>query len=115
MRLTCLTVPIFLLAVSVIALADDPAAPKTDEKKTPTFATDILPFLKAHCFHCHGAEDGKNKADLTLSKYTDDLSVQQDRKVWDNVIHMLRVGEMPPMGVPTKQLGDSTGVLGGLS
>src|SRR5689334_20370022 len=97
MRLTNLTFAILLLVSAVLALADDPAAPKTDEKKTPTFATDILPFLKAHCFQCHGTEDGKDKADLTLSKYTDDLSLQQDRKVWDNVIHMLQNGEMPPM------------------
>ena len=97
MRLTSLTLPILFLATSTLTFADDPAAPKGDEKKTPTFATDILPFLKAHCFHCHGTEDGKDKADLSLIKYTDDLSVQQDRKVWDNVIHMLQNGEMPPM------------------
>jgi hypothetical protein len=96
MRLASLGLPIFLAAASAIALADDPAAPKP-EKVPPTFAKDVLPFLKAHCFHCHGAEEGKNKAELTLNKYADDLSVQQDRKVWDNVLHMLRTGEMPPM------------------
>src|SRR6476646_9327123 len=96
MRLASLGLPIVLAAASAIALADDPAALKP-EKVPPTFAKDVLPFLKAHCFHCHGAEDGKNKAELTLSKYSDDLSVQQDRKVWDNVLHMLRAGEMPPM------------------
>jgi hypothetical protein len=93
MRLTSLTLPIFLLVTSMPALADEPAS----IIKPPAFTTDILPFLKAHCFHCHGTEDGKNKADLTLSKYSDDLSVQQDRKVWENVIHMLQNGEMPPM------------------
>src|SRR5262245_7177711 len=96
MRLASLGLPIVLAAASAITLADDPAAPKP-EKAQPTFTKDVLPFLKAHCFHCHGTEDGKNKADLTLSKYTDDLSLQQDRKVWDNVLHMLRTGEMPPM------------------
>src|SRR5436190_6719296 len=82
---------------SAIALADDPIARKPDEAVPPTFAKDVLPILKVHCFHCHRPEDGKDKADLTLNKYTDDLSVQQDRKVWDNVLHMLREGEMPPM------------------
>jgi hypothetical protein len=84
-------------AGSNLLSADDDAARKADETAPPTFAKDVLPFLKAHCFHCHGTEDGKNKADLTLNSYTDDLSVQQDRKVWDNVLHMLRAGEMPPM------------------
>src|SRR5436309_15945225 len=97
MRLTSFTLPLLLLTASVLALADEPATTKTAAKKSPTFATDILPFLKAHCFHCHGTEDGKNKADLTLSKYTDDLSLQQDRKIWENVVHMLQNGEMPPM------------------
>src|SRR5262245_19182627 len=97
MRLASLGLPIYLAAISMIALDDDPAAPKSDAPAPPTFTKDVLPFLKAHCFHCHGTEDGKNKADLTLSKYTDDLSIQQDRKTWDNVLHMLRAGEMPPM------------------
>jgi hypothetical protein len=91
---------LLILAISASALpAQDAAAtkPAGDAALQPTFARDVLPFLKAHCFHCHGTEDGKNKADLTLSSYKDDLSIQQDRKVWDNVLHMLRTGEMPPM------------------
>jgi hypothetical protein len=96
MRLSSLGLLIVCLG-SVRLLADDAVPRKAEADSPPTFARDVLPFLKAHCFHCHGTEDGKNKADLTLSKYTDDLSVQQDRKVWDNVLHMIRVGEMPPM------------------
>src|SRR3954467_6495914 len=97
MRLASLGLLILGLTTSVAALADDPAVPKAGDTPSPTFTRDVLPFLQAHCFHCHGMEEGKNKADLTLSKYTDDLSLQQDRKVWDNVLHMLRTGEMPPM------------------
>src|SRR5262249_20715570 len=83
-------------------LADDAALPEPadDAANGPTYARDVLPFLKAHCFHCHGDAAGKNKADLALDKFNDDLSVQQDRKVWDNVLHMLRAGEMPPMERP---------------
>jgi hypothetical protein len=85
------------LGLFILTLATLGGAPSLADEAPPTFTKDVLPFLKAHCFHCHGTEDGNNKADLTLSKYTDDLSVQQDRKVWDNVLHMLRTGEMPPM------------------
>ena len=46
------------------ALAAAPAS-TNGGKPEVTFAHDILPFLKAHCFHCHGTPDGKNKADLT--------------------------------------------------
>ena len=97
MRLASLGIMFWILAGTAAVLADDSAPPKADHPRSTNLAKDVLPFLKAHCFHCHGTEDGKNKADLTLSKYTDDLSVQQDRKVWDNVLHMLRAGEMPPM------------------
>src|SRR5205823_4745520 len=97
MRSASLGLLICLVTAGGRTLAQDSAARKLDDNSPPTFARDVLPFLKAHCFHCHGKEDGENKADLTLSKYTDDLSVQQDRKVWDNVLHMLRAGEMPPM------------------
>src|SRR5438552_234311 len=57
----------------------------------PTYQKDILPFLKAHCFACHG--NGKAKADLSFDKYADDKSVLADRKVWDSVQHMLKVRE----------------------
>jgi len=85
------------LGLLILTFAALGGAPALADEAPPTFSKDVLPFLKAHCFYCHGTEDGKNKADLTLSKYADDLSLQQDRKVWDNVLHMLRTGEMPPM------------------
>src|SRR5438876_9056474 len=58
------------------------------------FAKDVVPFLTKHCFACHG--NGKRRADLALDKYADDAAVQTDRKLWDNVLHMVRSGEMPP-------------------
>ena len=66
-----------------------PPRPVTTENPA-TYQKDVLPFLKAHCFACHG--DGKAKADLSFDKYTDDASVLADRKVWDNVRHMLQGG-----------------------
>src|SRR5262245_6207366 len=97
MRLATLGLSILFALATAANSSAQPDGKKADDQKPPTFATDILPFLQAHCFQCHGTDDGKNKADLTLNKYTDDLSVQQDRKVWDNVVHMLQTGEMPPM------------------
>src|SRR4029453_7949959 len=79
------------------------------DKPTPTFDKDILPFLKTHCFHCHG--NGKQEADLSLDKYTDDESLLKDRKTWENVKHMLRAGEMPPKERPRPPAGDISAVL----
>ncbi len=59
-----------------------------------TFQSAVLPFLAKNCFACHG--NGESKADLSLDKYKDDLSLIKDRKVWDNVVNMLEKHEMPP-------------------
>jgi len=96
MRIASLGMLVSVCFVGALTCADEPPA-RAGKDTAPTFKNDVLPFLEAHCFDCHGIKDGKNKADLTLSKYTDDDAVQQDRKVWDNVLHMLRSGEMPPM------------------
>ena len=72
------------------------AAPRRGgrRREPSAYQKDVLPFLKQHCFACHG--NGKAKADLSFDKYTDDASVVADRKVWDNVRHMLKAREMPP-------------------
>src|SRR5687768_10447323 len=75
-------------------VAPPPPAPKGADAKHSAYQKDILPFLKRHCFHCHG--NGKAKAELSFDKYTDDASLVPDRKVWDNVRHMLKAREMPP-------------------
>ena len=105
---------------SVPLRADGPAArPANPASKadadSPTFARDVLPFLKAHCFHCHGKPDGKNEADLTLDRFKDDLSLQQDRKLWDNVLHMLRSGEMPPKERPRPPAAEIEAVIKGIT
>jgi mono/diheme cytochrome c family protein len=83
----------------VLHSADPPVAPPPRAKGAgelghSTYQKDILPFLKSHCFACHG--NGKARAELSFDKYTDDASVLNDRKVWDNVRHMLKAREMPP-------------------
>jgi hypothetical protein len=82
----------------VTRAADDPPAPRPKSADPATFQKDVLPFLKSHCFACHG--DGKKKADLSFDKFTDDKSMLADRKVWDNVRQMLKAGEMPPAEKP---------------
>ncbi len=81
-----------LLAAAV--LARPPVRSADPPANEPTYQKDVLPFLKAHCFHCHG--NGKKKADLSFDRFTDDASVFNDRKTWDTVRHMLKTGEMPP-------------------
>ncbi|MCI0361776.1 MAG: DUF1592 domain-containing protein [Planctomycetaceae bacterium] len=95
------------LAIAVACLfggaspADEP--PQADSSG-PTFKQDILPFLKSHCYHCHG--NGKQEAEISLDKYTDDESLLKDRRTWNNIIHMVRSGQMPPEERPRPMAGD---------
>src|SRR5436305_8979033 len=105
-RLAFFVVPAGLLALIVDApvsrSADQPVpTPQVkgaDAAHPSAYQKDALPFLKRHCFACHG--DGKARADLSFDKYTDDASLVADRKVWDNVLHMLKAREMPPKERP---------------
>ncbi len=62
------------------------------------FQKEVLPFLAKNCFACHGK--GESNADLALDKYTDDLSLIKDRRIWDNVVNVLEKHEMPPKENP---------------
>jgi mono/diheme cytochrome c family protein len=84
-----------LLVVLLLLPALNQPAARADDV---AYQKDILPFLTKHCFTCHG--NGKAKADLSFDRYKDNPSVLNDRKVWDNVQHMLRTREMPPMSRP---------------
>ena len=99
----------FLISVLILAAASGTKAIwSSDQPRVPdqtaagpnasAFQREILPFLKKHCFACHG--EGKVKADLSFVKFKDDDSVLANRKVWDNVTHMLKAREMPPSEKP---------------
>ncbi len=73
-------------------------APPTPGKSQPNFTKDVVPFLAKHCYACHG--NGKKRGGLELDKYQSEAALQKDRHVWENVLHMLRSGEMPPKERP---------------
>src|SRR4029077_5629837 len=85
------------------------AGPKSASGSVPSYTQDIVPFLKKHCFNCHG--NGKAKADLSFDKFKDDKSVIADRKTWDNVQHMVETREMPPGGRPKPESSEIDAVL----
>src|SRR5262245_46567454 len=85
----------------VLRAPDPPVASpplKGTEANSSAYQKDVLPFLKRHCFTCHG--NGKARAELSFDRYSDDASVLAQRKVWDNVRHMLKAREMPPKEKP---------------
>ncbi|MBY0526349.1 MAG: DUF1592 domain-containing protein [Gemmataceae bacterium] len=90
---TCLTAAIVMWCIH----EPNRMLPAADvSKDSPAFSKDGVAFLEKHCIGCHGEQ--KPKADLSLHKFRDDPSLLKNRKVWQNVIQMVQMGEMPPKG-----------------
>ena len=68
------------------------------EKTTGDFAKQALPFLKKHCFACHGPE--KKKGGIALHTFQDEAAVLKNRKLWTSVLQVVQAGEMPPQEKP---------------
>ncbi|MFT5525849.1 MAG: hypothetical protein ACI9HK_003819, partial [Pirellulaceae bacterium] len=70
-------------------------------EEPPDFARGGRPFLEKHCIKCHSGKEPK--AELTLDVFLDSSAVVRQRKIWDNVLKMIRAGEMPPQDRPRPQ------------
>ena len=69
-------------------------AAKPGEETPSGFAQEGLPFLKTYCFSCHAGD--APAAELALNAFSDDLSLIENRDVWDRVLDMVSTGYMPP-------------------
>ena len=52
------------------------------------------PFLKTHCFECHGPE--KQKGEFRFDTLGTDLSELNTLEAWQGILDQLNLGEMPP-------------------
>jgi hypothetical protein len=64
----------------------------------------IVPFLKTHCFDCHGPET--QEAEIGFHDYQDLAKVMADVKTWTRVLQMIETGVMPPDDVPQPKPAD---------
>ena len=62
------------------------------------FARAGVPFLQKYCTDCHGEK--KQKGDLSLHTFRDDVSVLKQRKTWRRVFDVVTNGDMPPEDKP---------------
>lgn len=82
--------------VAVVATySEKPAAEPTLQQR---FASDVLPFVKANCLSCHGAEKQEGKLDLSDNSSVE--AVAKNHQVWDLVLERLEAEEMPPKKAP---------------
>lgn len=78
-----------LLASEPVA-AIESAAPPED----PHFKQVILPFFQDYCSDCHGPDFAE--ADLNLAKYDSVDALKSERKKWNQILGIVRIGAMPP-------------------
>ena len=86
LRNTCFASAALLLAASGLSA------------QPPAFSEVGVAFLEKHCVECHGAK--KQKGDLTLHQFREDLSVLRARRRWREIVEMVQSGEMPPEKQP---------------
>ena len=58
------------------------------------YETRIRPFLSKYCVSCHGP--ARQKADLRLDKLDPDMVRGSDTDMWQEVLDLINVNEMPP-------------------
>lgn len=58
----------------------------------------VKPFFDAHCIRCHGPT--KNKGQIALHALDGDLSKGEEPEKWENILEMLKSGQMPPDDEP---------------
>ena len=71
--------------------------------------TTLKPFLKTHCFDCHGPE--KQKGDYRFDTLETDLTKIETLETWQNILDQLNLGEMPPKKAPQPSRDETTTVI----
>lgn len=84
LRCLCL-IAVLILVVFTLSLG---------ENQNTRFSREGTPFLKQFCFDCHAGDEPA--AELALDAFTDNLSLIENRDVWDRVLDMVTTGQMPP-------------------
>ena len=75
--------------------------------------TRIKPFLKQHCFRCHGAT--KQKGDYRFDTLSTDLGKLETLEIWQGILDQLNLGEMPPRESPQPAFKDTAKIIDALT
>src|SRR5580704_6381842 len=69
---------------------------------------DVFAFVQKNCNACHNPSTRAGDLDLTSLKAAN--TFDSDRETWERVVEKLKLGQMPPAGVPHPQAGDTQGI-----
>src|SRR5437660_4839678 len=103
---------LFILIVAAVVGVLVPCAGRAEEPAPASFEREVAPFLKKHCYHCHGND--KRRGDIALDVFADHESVQRGRKTWQKAIEMVRSGDMPPEERPRPEPAEAAAALAAL-
>lgn len=73
----------------------------------------LQPFLKTHCYDCHGPK--KQKGDYRFDTLATDLTKIETLETWQNILDQLNLGEMPPKKAPQPSPEETKPVIGSLT
>ena len=90
-----LTIQAVILIVAVVAIETYAESPFEKAR----------PFLKQHCFACHGPN--QQKGDYRFDTLGTDLTKLQTLETWQGILDQLNLGEMPPRERPQPQFAET--------
>ena len=82
------------LALALLAPGSARGDKKAEPKLQARFESMVQPFLKSHCFSCHGAT--KRRGNITLHELKPDPKDARGVATWEMVLEQLEIVAMPP-------------------
>jgi len=97
----CLPLVALFLSTGRLPADDGPPieTPHEDAVTDVSFAQDVLPILREHCFACHGPDDQQGNVRFDQLS-TDLVSDSAAAETWKDALDLLNLGEMPPVDQP---------------
>ena len=91
-------------AVVSIGIALITAANLPGQTVTPTFQTQVQPFLAKNCVLCHNSK--LKTADVDFTPFRTEAQADVAPELWEKALDKLRQGAMPPPGMPRPKQDD---------
>lgn len=58
------------------------------------FSSEVAPFLKKHCYDCHGVDEAEGG--VAFDRFQKSGNVQSEYELWEQVIRLINERQMPP-------------------
>lgn len=101
------------LSLTLLCLAVPPSSGEQTTPKKPTappeLAQSTWDYFAKNCLSCHNTQGKAGSLDLNTLRTPN--SINQHRDSWENIVHRVKAGEMPPKGSPRASEADTKAFL----